>query len=186
MEADIALGLELEAERRARLPDRVYVGCKPTQKLTFIYAQNAGPYIFPPVAVNILSEFGSEGHVFHKVEAIIGDVSLGPYYLQLQAPVIDCVDVDETIYEDGRGREYYEEVMARPHGPGGVGPPRVPISAAQRIVLRRSTIEGRHWWRVPEAFSTDHFCSLELRRRFKEAGIAGLQYTQCFVSTKIK
>lgn len=183
MRVRIALGNELSVDERARLPKRVEVGCGPTRKLTFIYAMSGGPYILPPEAHNILMELGAEGHVFHELEAVVDGVSLGQYFLQLQAPVIDCVDVDETRYSNGRGREYFEEVMARPRGPSD-GPPRISLVSAKRISLLPSAITGRHWWRVSQQFGWSHFCSAELKQRFKEANIAGVEYAPCVLSAR--
>ena len=182
MRAKVALGIQLTDEERAQLPTRVHVGCGPTRTKTFIYAMNAGPFILPLSAYQALMELEPDGHVFHEVEAVHDDISLGPHFLQLEAPVVDCVDIDETIFQFG-GRAYYEEVMARPHGPGG-GAPRISLGMAQRISLIAAAIAGRHWWRTPPSFSWTHFCSARLVQRWKAANIAGVQFQQCFVSKR--
>jgi hypothetical protein len=181
MRAGIALGVELGPEERARLPRRVHVGCPPTRTLTLIYSMNAGPYILPPTAYAILMELEPEGHLFHELEAMVDSVSLGPYYLQLQTPVVDCVDIERTTYYLGKGREYFEEVMARPAGPGG-GPPRISLQNGSQTYLKASAIAGRHWWRAPQKFKRKHFCSQELKQRFSKARISGLQFDKCNVS----
>jgi hypothetical protein len=176
--ARLSLG-SLDPEERRTLPPRVHVTRPPTDRMLFIYAMNRGPFILPPEAHRTLVSLGAEGHEFHEIEAIADGVSLGPYFLQIQAPVIDCVDIDNSIFRDGRGREYFDEVMSRSSGPGGVGSPRVSLGSLHVIALKHAVIQSHHWWRAPRAFSGDHFCSGALRKAFKEAGVYGLQFTPC-------
>jgi hypothetical protein len=182
MDARISLGIELNAEERAQLPRRVHVGSGPSRTLTFIYGMLAGPFILPPAAHAILMELEPEpeGHVFHELEAMADGVSLGPHFLQLQTPVVDCVDIDRTTYYLRQGREYYEKMMSRPPDPGS-SQSRISLQNGQQTYLHASAIAGRHWWRAPERFSWKHFCSKELKERFSKAKIAGLRFDPCNV-----
>ena len=177
----IALGEPLSAEQEAALPASVNVSRPPTEKKRFIYALHAGPFLLPPEAHDALIKLEPGVHRFHEIEAFAGGASLGRYFLQLESPVVDCVDLDHTVFRDGRSRAYFDEMMAAPKGPAG-GPPRVSIAAARVIALSADKIRGRHWWRVPREFSNAHFCSDELRQSFSAAKVAGLQFSDCQAS----
>jgi hypothetical protein len=182
-QARISLGIALRDEEQAALPKRVLVPRPPSATKTFIYAMNVGPYVMPPVAHRLIMQLEPGLHSFHELEAVCDGESLGPYFLLLQTPEIDCIDLDNTIFTRGGGREYYEEVMARPTGPGG-GAPRISIHAAQRIGVIAAAIAGRHLWRTPRSFSSELLCSGELREGLQEAKVAGLRYTRCYTPKK--
>ncbi len=160
LQARIALGKTLSTEERAALPSRINVSRRPSAKARYIYALNAGPFVLPEAAHDALTTLEPGAH---------------------EAPTIDCVDLDRTVFRDGRSRAYFDERMAADGGPGG-GAPRVSIGAARAITLLADAIAGHHWWRAPREFSSAHFCSDALKERFTEAGVAGLQFTVCHTS----
>ncbi|WP_135211640.1 imm11 family protein [Vitreimonas flagellata] len=182
MGAKIALGFKLTDEERANLPGRVHVGCAPTRTKTFIYGLSIGPFILPPAAYRELMNLEPTGHVFHELEAVHDGVSLGPHFLQLEAPIIDCVDVDRTTFSRG-GRAYIEEVLASPPGPDGQ-PLRLSLDFAQRVSLIGSAIAGRHWWRAPSSYSWQQLCSARLVQSWRSAGVAGVRLEQCYTSDR--
>lgn len=179
--ARLAWGAKINAAERSQLPTRVDVCVRPKGSATFIYTMNVGPFIFPSIARKLLESAEPGVHEFHELEAICDGESLGSYHLWLGSPLVDCVDLDRTVFSNGRGRDYFDEVMARPHVPGGVYP-SVSLSGARKLYLRREAVAGKHWWRATDEFQRRQFCSLDLRKQFEQAKVLGLSYLRCELS----
>ena len=131
-----------------RIPKVLLIGRAASGKVPAIIGSNVGPFIVSQTVRDIVEDLEPGVQKFHPINVRSDPDAKGralldlTYYILLEPPVIDCIDIDRTTRgEHGTGRAAFEKKHHFSHG----------ISA--KITLRRQTIVGHHFWRTPP-FST--------------------------------
>jgi hypothetical protein len=168
----------LTAEERESIPKLLIVGRTGSGKVPDILGWMLGPFFVSRLVREIIEELEPGIHVFHPItvkakdgKPIAGSSEL-TYFTILQPPPLECVDIDRTSWGDGGvGMSAFQNYK------------RLSIGDDKVVTLRRSVIEGRHFWRGAEPFDNYFFCSDELKKRLQKEKVRGWQFEKgCRVS----
>lgn len=168
----------LTSEERAKIPKLLIVGRTGSGKVPDILGWMLGPFIVSQKVREIIEELEPEVHAFHSIavkakdgKPISGSMELA-YFIILQPPPLDCVDIDKTSWgAAGMGYAAYEKDK------------HLCIGDDKFITLRKSVIEGHHFWRGVGPLERYYFCSDELKQRLQAEKVRGWQFDKgCRVS----
>jgi hypothetical protein len=169
----IARGEELTPGLLALKPDPYFVKGPAAGGMPEIFGEGLVWTIKEDVK-RIIEELEPDVHTFIPVRLRVreSDKDWGQYFLLYPGQAIDAVVIDETDFAEGKGREGFAKSST--------------LSSFGNTVLDSELIAGRHLWRgargqlgrsVP--FSNYLFCSDELAKRIKGAGIEGWRMRRC-------
>ncbi len=142
-----------------------------------VLGMSTGPFTLAPALKDFLEAMEPGVHRFLPIEIrtfepVDGKLSHGLHWLLLPPPLVDCVNIDETMFKyDYRGVEWVRTKDDSDHWGGGI----VSIDEPQfPCTFYRSEIEGRTLWRFKTgADSSDYACSDEFWKFFNQNKMLG-------------
>ena len=170
----LARGEELTTELLALKPNPFFVKGPAKGGMPEIFGEQLGVWTVKENVKQTIEKLEPGVHTFLPVNLRVrrSEKDWGQYFLLYPGQAIDAVVIDETDFAEGEGRVGFAvNSILSPFGD---------------TVLRRELIAERHLWRgargrlgqsVP--FSNYLFCSDELAKRIKGAGIEGWRFRTC-------
>lgn len=136
------------------IPKRLRVGKPGSGGLPHILGWSLGPWIVSEKVKAIIEDLEPGIHKFSSMEIVWQDtgVHVANYYLILDTPQVDCVDIKQTDWKQGL-----------------IG--KIPMMG--RIVLKSASVKGRHLWKSTEPLFQTYFVSDEFRARLEWENLDG-------------
>jgi hypothetical protein len=169
-----ALGEEITPELLSKMPEPYFVNRPAKGGIPEIFGENLGVWTVKENVKQIIEELEPDVHTFLPVNLRVRgtEKDWGRYFLLYPGQAIDAVAIDETDFAEGKGREGFAKSSI--------------LSPFGDTVLKSELVAGRQLWlgargqlgrSVP--FANYLFCSDELAKRIRDAGIEGWRFRRC-------
>lgn len=138
---------------------------------------STGPFVVSSAIREFLELHEPNVHHFlpievHTQKPVGGKVAQGAHWLLLAPPVVDCLDLANTVMAyDVQGQAWSREKDNAPLWGGGI-----PRTEDDRCMLYGASIDGRHLWRVQDGADKGrarYACSPEFWAFFKASKMLG-------------
>lgn len=136
-----------------RVPDHLLIANLEV-RLPDILGWSVGPFIVTDYVRKALEALEPNTHKFKSIKVTVfdrPDAIVAAYHILAPPPIIDAIDIDHTMFENGYGRAGYD-ASGRVKGINW-------LDSDVRVGVLNNKIVNHHLWRLPEEYQFKYMCS---------------------------